>query len=358
MSEQRFLRGRDLRWAGEVAVHHFIDEGGTFIPTAGWGVVCSLAIPHKEVSRARREIDWLSRDWPRKGGELKGGLLQTTHLESLVEVLFRHDALMHACAIDVSREVLDGVDLHKIRQCDGITKHLTPEHHPDLVQTVWDLRRVLERMSRQLYLQCVMMSQLVHTAAEEVAMYFAQRRPRELGKFQWTIDAKDPRRITTQEKWWRDTLCALLESRSRREPFRMVKGPSFNYDYFDRSFAMRHEMWFPDRPREVVEGHDIRKMMIERMGFVDSRSETLIQAVDILASFLRRLLAGKIAGDDVARALGRLQIRARRSGKHPQSLQLLTLSRRSSGRADLFKTLQVMTAAARGMIKPSRRLAA
>src|SRR5262249_15019695 len=37
-SEQRFLGGRDLCWAGEVAVHHFIDEGGTFIPTTGWGV--------------------------------------------------------------------------------------------------------------------------------------------------------------------------------------------------------------------------------------------------------------------------------------------------------------------------------
>jgi hypothetical protein len=102
-------------------VHHFIDEGGTFIPSTGWGIVCSLAIPHTEVGRARREIDRLSRDWPRRGGELKGGLLQPAHLESLVEVLFRHDAIMHACGMDVSREDIDGVDLHKARQCEGIT---------------------------------------------------------------------------------------------------------------------------------------------------------------------------------------------------------------------------------------------
>ena len=25
----------------------FIDEGGTFVPWTGWGVVCSLALPHK-----------------------------------------------------------------------------------------------------------------------------------------------------------------------------------------------------------------------------------------------------------------------------------------------------------------------
>jgi len=48
-------------------------------------------------------------------------------------------------------------------------------------------------MPRQLYLQCVMMSELIRTASEEVTMYFAQRRPRELAKFEWTIDAKDLR---------------------------------------------------------------------------------------------------------------------------------------------------------------------
>jgi hypothetical protein len=82
----------------------FIDEGGLFIPETGWGVVCSLAIPHKEVGSTRREIDRLSSGWPRKNGELKGGYLHPSHLQALVEVLFRHDAIMHACAVDVSRE--------------------------------------------------------------------------------------------------------------------------------------------------------------------------------------------------------------------------------------------------------------
>src|SRR5262249_1410756 len=142
--------------------------------------------------------------------------------------LFRHDALMHACAIDVSREHLARIDQHKAGQCDGMTKHLTDEHHPDLVREGWDLRRVLEGMPRQLYIQCVMMKELVRIASEQVTLYFAQRRPRELAKFEWTIDAKDPRRITSQEKWWRETLAALLESASRREPFVTVKDAGGN----------------------------------------------------------------------------------------------------------------------------------
>jgi hypothetical protein len=201
------------------------------------------------------------------------------------------------------------------------------------------------------------MSKLVAWAVEETTMYFAQRRPRELADFEWTIDAKDPRHITTQEQWWRDTLAPLQESRTRREPTRMVRDTAFDYRYFERKFSMRKEMWCPDRPRETVNGYDIKKMITEHMAFVDSRSETLIQAVDILTSFLRRLLAGQVAGDDIARALGRLQI-IRMQGRHPQSLRVLTFSRAPRGKTGLFKTLRTMTGAGRNMIKAKRGIAA
>jgi hypothetical protein len=40
-----------------------------------------------------------------------------------------------------------------------------------------------------------------------------------------------------------------------------VRDAGFNYKYFDRSFAMMKEMWFPDRPPEMMEGHDLKKMI-------------------------------------------------------------------------------------------------
>jgi hypothetical protein len=245
-------------------VHIFIDEAGSFTPDTGWAVVCSLAIPHKEVGPTRREITRLTRGWPRTGDELKGASLGPSHLESLVEVLFRHDALLHACATDVSRDDTARVDQHKAYQCDNMTKHLTAEHDPVLVREVWELRGILEGMSRQLYIQFVMMKELVRIAVEESTLYFAQRRPCELAKFEWTIDAKDPCRITKQEKWWRETLGPSLESASRREPFMFVRDHGFNYKYFDRSFATTTEMWLPDRPPEIREGFNIKKLVMER----------------------------------------------------------------------------------------------
>ena len=165
-------------------------------------------------------------------------------------------------------------------------------------------------MPQQLYFQYVLLSELAWSTSADVALYFSQRRPRELADFEWTIDAKDPRRITTYEKWWGDFLGPAMESKSRREPMICVDDPSFNYRFFDRSFGIKKEMWHPGQPPKIVDGYDIKKMIIDRIAFVELWDELLIQAVDILASFLRRLLAREIRNDDVAKALGRLQIRA------------------------------------------------
>ena len=147
----------------------------------------------------------------------------------------------------------------------------------------------------------------------------------------------------------------LLENKSRREPFGIVRDAGFNYRYFDRSFAIKFEPW--DRPGQIEEGYDIKKMITERIAFLDSRSHTLIQTVDILTSFLRRLVAGKIAGDEVSRALGRLQIYKHRRNGGPQSLNLVTLSVEWKPQRDFVKSIQVMTKAARVMIKPERQSA-
>lgn len=119
----------------------FIDEGGQFTRHSGWSVVCGLAIPHREVGKARRKLAFLSRHWPKApNGELKGGLLDANHLTALVDLLFARDALLHAVGIDMAKENDAGPKDHKHKQCELLTAHLTPEHHPNLVAQVRTLR--------------------------------------------------------------------------------------------------------------------------------------------------------------------------------------------------------------------------
>jgi hypothetical protein len=330
----------------------FIDEAGQFTRLSGWSVVCGLALPHREVGKAPRKLAYLTRHWPKApNGELKGGSLDTSHLAALVDALFARDALLHAVGIDMAKENDTSLKDHKHEQCEFLTAHLTPKHHPDRVAEVWTLRKALEAMPVQLYVQSVLMTELTAIMVERITMYFSQRRPRELGSFRWTIDAKDPRRITTQEKWWRDMLGPLQESRSRRSPIGRVDDPHFDYRFFNRAYEFKKQMWYPDKTRELITGYDIKKILADQIGFKDSRSDIFLQATDILTNFLRRLLMGEIIDSLVARILGRLQIHHRPAANIYQSIHLFsfTSSDRTAG-APLGRMLRQMSLAGRSMI--------
>jgi hypothetical protein len=320
----------------------FIDESGRFIPGDRLSVICALTIPHGSTGRARRELKFASGDWKKTDGELKGAHLDQSQLEVLVDLLFRHDALLHYSAIDVSREKVADVKFHKSRQAEGTTTRLTAEHHPDLVKEVWKLREIVEAMPDQLYVQCVLQTDLICRVVEEVCIYFSQRRPKELGQFEWWIDAKD-KKITTQEKWWRDVVGPTIESRSLRQPFITVRDAGFNYRHFDRSFSFRKRMWFSDRPRKKLEGIDIKKLIVDATEFIDSKSDILIQAADVLCSTARRAIQAADYDERLLRTLGRLQLYRRRGGIL-QSPSLISLSRGGTpNNPRLARRLGVMT---------------
>jgi hypothetical protein len=327
----------------------YIDEGGHFTPNAGISVLCSLSLPHATSTSAGSQLERVSQRWPRVNGELKGGALNKAQLTAATTVLFSHDAILHCIATDVALENETAISEHKANQCDGITRHLGPDHHPELVAKVRSLRSTLERMPDQLYVQCVLLSDLVMTTAAHDAMYFSQRRPDELARFDWIIDAKDPKRITTQEAWWRDTLGPLGESKSRVHPFLRVDDANFDYSIFDASFGMTKDLFHPSGVEEDVGGVNISKLITKSVRFRDSRSDILLQAADILASFMRRVLNSEIRDPDVIRQLGRLQILQTTEGIM-QPFDFVRFSPALIARKGLGKVARVMNGAARTMI--------
>jgi hypothetical protein len=325
-----------------------VDESGNFTPTFGFSAVCSLAIPHRSASVARREIETASKPWSRVRGELKSGSLNPDQLRKLVDILVKRQAILTCYAMDVSCEKKDEIAAHQAKQCEFLTESLTPEHQASLVEAVWKLRNVLEAMPNQLYLQSLVMTLLICTTIQDVASYFSQRLPRELGRFEWRIDAKDPKRITTQEEWWRDTLGPFIETRSRENPFMVADARGFDYRYFKRRLGMNKELWHPDKPSMSVDGFDIGRIIIRNMTFVDSREDSLVQAIDILTGFVRRALAGQVKEDEAIRQLGRLQILQRQKGTL-QSVNLISLSQHKLSKPGLRKTLKLMDSSAQSM---------
>jgi len=335
-------------------VNVFIDESGRFIPGDTWSVVCALALPHQTTGRARREVAYLSRAWEKKDGEIKGALVTPDQLKALVDCLFRLDAILHCVACDVSKHDSGQIGDHKNDQADRITRNLKGDFYPQLIEQVWALRREVERMPEQLYVQSVLMRELVCIASEELCHYFAQRKPKELGDFRWFIDAKDPTKETAQEKWWKDVLGPLIESRSKRKPLAMVDSPEFDYRFLEKSYNLKIPLR-TDSDDPEHEGTDIKKMFTEATSFIDSRSDILIQAVDVLTSYTRRSLRASSADDEVLRQIGRLQI-YRKRGDTLQSINLLTLGPVSEETAiegnEIAHRVHTMTESARNLWVP------
>jgi hypothetical protein len=95
----------------------------------------------------------------------------------------------------------------------------------------------------------VALTEVVHRTLSNATLYYVQRHPRELSRFSWIIDGKDPGRITEWERWWRDVVGPLLQSRAIDHPLPVLQGA--DYSYFEK-----FNMEAPEGYREAFGVHE------------------------------------------------------------------------------------------------------
>ena len=98
---------------------------------------------------------------------------------------------------------------------------------------------------------------------------------------------------------------------------------------------------------------DIGKLVTKRLSFVNSKSDILVQAADILVRSIRRVLS-EDAAPRLIDALGRLQLVRRRDGVL-QSMQFILLAGHGHNLEHAGKVNQRMTRAGRSMLLPANR---
>lgn len=329
----------------------FIDESGKFTAPDGYSVVAGLALPHRALRRTRSELIRQTDGWPKEDGELKGKLLSVEHLGELVEVLFRNHGILHCAAIDVSSEDATRIAEHQTIQALKITEMIGPMTHPNFAAQVRELRRKLEAMSQQLYVQCVAQTALLYGILENVPNYYAQRRPRELEHFEWTVDAKDPARITPQEEWWKDMLGPFIQARTMRDPLPRVNDPRFNYKYFNRNRPPEAKARDVDTDKTREVDVEIGSVITRKLNFEESKDDILLQAIDVLCNFMRRVLTERVREPIALNHLGRLQILRSQTGRL-QCVDLISFHDATARWSTLGETLHAMTRAARVMLVP------
>ena len=282
----------------------YVDEAGNFLPSSSGGsffsLVAALIVP--EISHDQMLYEFLRvRDsWPDARIEYKGSGLTESQTREVISILAAHDALLEFRAVDMATHTPLTVGEFKRRQAEGVTKYLTPTHHPKLVAQLTEMREQTARMSDQLFVQFVLTVDLILSSLEIATLYFVQRIPAELGRFKWVIDRKD-RTLTEMESLWTKLILPYGESYFATKPLRMLDGEDYSHfrrfdlDSSDPTSASHLEFVSKQfGTSRDLKATDPKKILGEDRDFANSEENLGIQLVDIAATTLRRALNGRL----------------------------------------------------------------
>ncbi len=273
----------------------FVDESGLF---SGFGQPSSpsfqgaLVIPHNKYESVLRQYSRLRRALPKnEKGEVKGSLLSESEVLRVVVLLRSTRCLYFASMFEAGLHTPRDIETHKAAAAEDITKHLTAEHSAASRSFALSLQTALKEQPLQLYVQAVVLTDLLTSVLRDAPIYYSQISPSELACFEWTLDAKGAvDKITPWEKWWSTILLPWVQ-------FLSVQETPPRYSGADFSFMARFEVETPvylerhlSTPIENTRAYDLRAIFKE-MTFCRDPVPGL-ELVDILTNWLRRGIKG------------------------------------------------------------------
>lgn len=264
----------------------FIDESGNF---SGFGrtnppslaAVGVLCIPHGHMAKLTRKYESLRRSFPLDRGEVKGRLLSEAHVAAVVELLRRNSAVLELTIADVGAHTEEGVRSYR-DELAVFMEGRKPRFHVDAQVEVEDAVSQIRKSAPQLFLQAIATMDVLERVIVHLPMYFAQRQPRELGVFEWIVDAKDRDKTTDWERWWSSYCRGVLAARSKSRPGAVLSDA--DYTHFDRAFGQE---------RDGEEGTDL-SLLMSNFRF-SSAPEVGLELVDIVTNAVRRAVTGNLA---------------------------------------------------------------
>jgi hypothetical protein len=281
-------------------LHIFIDESGTFtgvgadVPAVS--VLGALILTSHSLPKLFDRYSRLRVNLPKnRKGEVKGSKLNEVQVAAVVELLRRNGAIFCASMIDLAASTPRDIADHRYRRSASLAANLTNGHTQELRDGVAALQGRMAGFSDQLYLQGTVMIDLLYRTMQDMIVYHCQRFPKELAKFHWVVDAKDPAVVTNWEDWWSKTLVIWLQAMSIKRPGAMLPGGDYRHFrrfIFDELPAYLRDV-APPIDRRFGAGVDLQLMYRESFRF-SSEPEPGLELVDIVTNALRRGLVGNL----------------------------------------------------------------
>jgi hypothetical protein len=276
----------------------FIDEAGGFQqPSKTHAVSCvtALIVPEGCFRTFARKFRTLVRPWRSGAREVKGSQLSEQQMAAVVTLVRRFDVLLLSIAIDMGLHSAAGISAHREAQVAAIRRAITNDMVPTVRSRTDRLAHGVSELSNQLYVQSVLLTKLADAVMRYATLYYVQRLPKTLGRFCWRLDAKDLA-ITSYEKLWQEIVGPFLQTSGVSQPMHQLKGA--DYSAFQPFLGV--EALPPDHLRPHVRAPNDPfpyvniDAFLEDLRFCGSHTLTGLQAVDFLASAVRRACNGHL----------------------------------------------------------------
>ena len=317
-------------------MYTFSDESGNFAHSSSvgsWNVVASLSMTenaHRKLAKALG--DFKVQTGHARNAEVKIKNLKEAEYYRLLKILASLNVALFAVATDMGACSLDALKHHQAMQVKVVRDYIPVMKYEGGKAGVAKFADQVESLSIQLYVQAVCQTELIHDTLIRSILFFVQRQPATLGHLRWLVDEKNAIK-PDYENTFRVISSALMQTKSIDEPILFVEG--FDYRHLEKYRFLPGTM--PTHLKnadgsQVTSGYDLKRMFKDSLRFVDSKEFFGIQAVDLLAGGLRRLLRGEFDQPDIAATLlGKLMLSNK---KGERSLTLISLDKNSSSQTD------------------------
>lgn len=284
--------------------------------------VGALIVPETVHNDLISDFVKLRNMWGGAQQEVKGYALDEEKTAKTISLLIERGCLFFVCATEMSLNSDSMITNFQRTQAKYITEDISDSAHPLLRREVFRLRRTYEKMPAQLFLQSVLLTDLIFRVINQASIHFAMQMPPELGAFRWVIDGKDKKK-TAYETAWEAMAAGFIQTKGVENPGVAVE--EGDYTFFRRSFMSPDATWPAHLPKPRSRGlfergmiWNLKKVLYESLSFVDSKNCCGLQLVDIVTSIFRRALMGRLQPRGYER-LGELM---RRFGPSPIEMHL------------------------------------
>jgi hypothetical protein len=292
----------------------FLDESGTFgqAPDANsFCVVAGYVIPerlHGQMEDSLRRFKAATGHG--EGAEVKRRDVKEEDYFRFLAELSDVGGVAFALATDASLNdaALSFRDIQAQKVADNEPRMNYPEGRALVLKLAADIRA----LSPQNFVELMCRTQLAANIINGAQLYFVQRDPETLSRFQWRFDRKDLV-LTHFEATFKHLSSALLQTMSLEQPLMMLEGA--DYSHFDAAFSLDggYPDWLPvpPNPRDRDQATSAAKIWATDHAYVDSATSPGVQVADLIVSGLHGCLRGRFADNDLAAALlGRLMVQS------------------------------------------------